>query len=164
VDDVELRPARLAAHTWRRLLRSALVAYLGVLLLLTFAPIDTNPDAPILRTQVLRTIRHALRHAPWSLPFALLVGNLVAFAPLGVLVPLLVRRRVAGLALAVLLLAFLLSLGIETGQVLVSSALGYAYRTADVDDVILNVTGALIGYALFAAVTTLVAWRRRRTA
>jgi glycopeptide antibiotics resistance protein len=34
-------------------------------------------------------------------------------------------------------------------QLAISLAVGHAYRTADIDDVVLNVAGALLGYVAF---------------
>ena len=72
-----------------------------------------------------------------------LVGNVVAFLPFG-FVPPLVRRRPMR-AWQVALLAAGLSLTIEALQ------LASGRRTADVDDVLLNTIGGLLGYALYRA-------------
>lgn len=42
-------------------------------------------------------------------------------------------------------------LGIETAQLMISLWLGYAYRIIDVNDVLMNTLGVLIGYGLFMA-------------
>ena len=102
------------------------------------------------------TFRLALRQGVGSHEFAVAIGNLVAFAPLGILVSVLARKRSL---LLVFTVAFLLSTAIELGQLSVSAAVGFGYRTADVDDVVVNVFGALIGYAaylLFVALRTQV--------
>jgi glycopeptide antibiotics resistance protein len=44
-----------------------------------------------------------------------------------------------------------LSASVELSQLAVSLLLGYWYRMSDVDDVLLNVAGVLLGYGLFAA-------------
>ena len=54
------------------------------------------------------------------------------------------RRRSFAL---VFVAALVLSFAIEPGQLAVSIALGFAYRQADIDDVIVNVCGAVVGYA-----------------
>ena len=124
--------------------------YLVVLLVLTFWPFDGfSGTTPVdLRLHAFRTINFALRKGPESHQFLILIGNVVAFVPLGLLVPLIVRRYSFA---AVFVSAFAVSLAIEIGQLAVSIALGFAYRTADIDDVIVNVCGALIGYAVFVA-------------
>ena len=69
------------------------------------------------------------------------LGNLAAFLPMGWLLPSLLgrrcsARRVAGLSLA-------LSLIVEVGQGISGR------RVADVDDLILNTAGGLMGYGLW---------------
>jgi glycopeptide antibiotics resistance protein len=71
-----------------------------------------------------------------------IVGNVVAFLPLGFLLPLVLRRPTR--AWQVALMAAALSATIEALQ------FASGRRTADVDDVLLNVMGGLAGY---------VAWR-----
>lgn len=70
-------------------------------------------------------------------------GNIAYFVPAGALLPL-VRSRPTS-ARQVALAAFALSGAVELAQ--------YASgrRVCDVDDVLLNVSGALLGYALFRA-------------
>jgi glycopeptide antibiotics resistance protein len=70
-------------------------------------------------------------------------GNVALFFPLGILIPLLWTRLRFRHGV---LIAIALSLGIEVVQYL-SSAWG-SYRSADVNDVILNVAGACLGLAL----------------
>jgi len=70
------------------------------------------------------------------------LGNLAAFVPLGLLAPMLLGPR--GSARRVAALAFGLSLLIESIQ----GCSGH--RVADVDDLILNTLGGLIGYGAWA--------------
>jgi len=57
------------------------------------------------------------------------------------------------------------SVVIELLQLVANAAVGANYRSVDIDDVILNTIGALVGYALFLGVRAAVrARRRRRTA
>ena len=76
---------------------------------------------------------------------ASMVGNMLLFLPFGVLVPWYCAR---GRSLrAVLLAALCVSTAIESLQ-FVERAIGLS-RSTDIDDVILNVTGALIGLACY---------------
>ena len=100
------------------------------------------------------TIGQYANQTPWysavnPVPLLLLeptsfVLNIVMFFPLGVLLPLLTAvgrpRRVAVIALA-------LSLAIELSQILAKSLLS-AGRSADVDDLLANTSGALLGLAV----------------
>ena len=70
-----------------------------------------------------------------------ILGNLVVFLPLGFAMPILGGR--ATRAWHVALTGALLSAGIELAQY----ELGR--RVADIDDVLMNTTGAAVGYAIF---------------
>ena len=84
-------------------------------------------------------------------PFELrnLVGNALLLVPLGLYAPMRWRNvRTAG---RVMVLAVVASGAIELGQLAISTVLGFPHRIADVDDVIVNVTGAMVGYVLWRA-------------
>lgn len=70
-----------------------------------------------------------------------ILGNFVMLLPFGIYFPLLYRRL--SHFLIVLLAAFLVSLSIELLQLVTS------FRSADVDDILLNTVGACFGYLLF---------------
>ncbi len=70
-------------------------------------------------------------------------GNIMLFFPLGVLIPLVLKRRRFW---RVIQIAVPVSCSIEILQYL-SSALG-SYRAADINDVILNIFGAFLGLVL----------------
>ena len=67
------------------------------------------------------------------------VGNIVAFVPLGLLPPFISRRRLSWVGVAAA--GALFSAAIEGSQFLLGT------RVTDVDDVLLNATGTLIGFA-----------------
>lgn len=74
-----------------------------------------------------------------------IIGNLLLTVPLGFLAPLVGRinlRRLPGLLL-------IGGLGFETGQLLINLAFGGNFRSVDINDVILNTSGTLLGYGLF---------------
>lgn len=142
--------------------RLLLATYLAVLVGLTFFPLPLPPltvDGPSvdLNLRPLRTIGPALDFGPGSQQFRLLVGNLLAFVPLGLLVPLARPRRHSWASVAVLGLA--LTVAIEVGQLLVSVTIGYAYRSADIDDVIVNWLGAGLGYAAYRLAAAIIPGR-----
>jgi len=128
--------------------------YLVVLLILTFFPFYglQGTDPVDLRLQAFRTIEFAFKKGLMSRQFVVLIGNVAAFVPLGMLLPALTIRRSL---LLVLVVGFCLSFAIEAGQLAVSIALGFAYRTADIDDVIVNVFGAGVGYAIYLLASAL---------
>ena len=77
--------------------------------------------------------------------------NILLFLPLGFLTPLLWRDfcRLRN----TLLLGFSFSLFVETAQLL-------TFRVTDVDDLIMNTAGAVLGFGAFAAITRCPAFRR----
>jgi len=74
-----------------------------------------------------------------------LIGNTAMFIPTGILTPLIYNRKFFG----TMLTGFLISLTIEIIQ------LPFAVRASDVDDLILNTLGCLIGYILYALMRAL---------
>ena len=83
-------------------------------------------------------------------------GNFVMLLPLGIYLPLLYRKFRKGSGFfAVLLISFFVSVGIELLQ------LATSYRSADVDDVILNTLGACVGFFIYLLFKLLVGGSRK---
>lgn len=138
-----------------------LVAYFGVLALLVFLPFGRGMDlGDRLNLELFATIDRALELGSRSPSFRLMLGNIAAFIPFGILLPMIVRTRWSFAFVAIAALG--LSAAIELGQLAISVWLGYAYRSTDIDDIILNTLGALVGYLGFVAVTILEAVRPGR--
>ena len=72
------------------------------------------------------------------------IGNAVMLLPLAIFIPLL-SQRLSGF-IPVVLICLLVSVCIELMQLVTS------YRSTDIDDVILNTTGAVVGYILYLLV------------
>jgi glycopeptide antibiotics resistance protein len=113
-----------------------LALYLLILFALTMAPTRRLP-IQMINLIPFKTIMAGIQRGGLLLNVNVL-GNIVAFVPLGMLVPAL-GRRLSGPATILGASAFV-SISIEVLQWL------FARRVADVDDVILNVFGALLGY------------------
>jgi glycopeptide antibiotics resistance protein len=97
----------------------------------------------------LATIRDVLLHGTRFAQVWILGGNVLTLAPFGFLLPfaaptLATWRRMAAAA-------FLFPLGIELAQLGGSLSLGYSYRVTEVDDVLLNFAGVLLGFAAYIA-------------
>ena len=137
-------------QTTRIILTAALLVYAAVLVYALFFSEHLgrgvpSEDAARINLVPFREIRRFLLH--WDkvgMKYSLIntAGNILAFLPLGFLSPLLFLRlrrwfRMAGIGL-------LVSLVIEILQ-LVSGA-----GVFDVDDLILNTVGTILGYAVFA--------------
>jgi glycopeptide antibiotics resistance protein len=141
----------------QRLIAFGLVLYLIVLVRLVVFKYPDVMMEEILRTWSLEGVVRQINHVniiPFrtilnslfdpTLPVQLptLIYNVAAFVPLGVLVPLIAKR--AGKLALVLIIAFSLSVALEAIQVFTRLGEG------DIDDVILNMLGAAVGYGMFA--------------
>jgi glycopeptide antibiotics resistance protein len=143
-----------------RLALALLLLYLGMLAFLTLRPLGVEGSDLRLNLKPFATIMPALRHGPGSFVFSSLVGNVLAFMPLGLLLPLAFRRIPW---LLVILAGAALSATIELTQYALSTNLGYGYRRADIDDVIVNVFGTVVGltlYGLIQLTASFVRWVR----
>ena len=120
----------------RRVLLSAILAgyilFLFDIALLRF-PV-TNPGT---NWVPFRSILNDWQHGGWGFVINFL-GNIVAFVPMGVLPPLIRRRRTT--AGQVALFSLSISLTIEVGQYLSGR------RVPDIDDLILNTVGGVVGF------------------
>lgn len=135
--------------------RVLLLLYLGWLLAATLFPVPiARPDhSSDLKASVNRPnaiplagIRQTL-DVPGVWPrVRLLAGNVLVFVPFGLLLPLAVPRLRR--ARSVFLAGVLLSGGIELAQLGISLLLGTWYRMSDIDDVLLNVAGVMLGWIL----------------
>ncbi len=125
-------------------------AYLLVFLGLTLGGFY-HPGSPV-NLVPFRTMEHDIRHGGWEF-LVNFVGNVVVTLPMGWFLPVLLGIRCS--TVKVVGASFLLSATIELLQ-------GFSgRRVADIDDVILNTLGGLIGYAIWAGGERIVARLRR---
>ena len=144
---------------WRLLVRVALAIYAAVLIGLVFFPLPLPPwvvpgfdqgpglgpwPLPWANVTPFATIGPAIHLGPDWPQFWTLLGNVAAFVPLGVFVGLSRPDRRSWRRVFVVGLAA--TVAIESTQLGLSLVMGYPFRTADIDDVIVNVAGALLGY------------------
>ena len=153
----------------RTCLYLALTAYVGAVAAATLFPLPFERGMGYAPTWgisynlvpfagIARTVADAAQTGWWwSIASVIVGGNVLMFVPLGIMLPLL-SERLRRLPAAVLVLAAC-SVAIELAQLVVGLAVaGHLYRVVDVDDVILNVAGGLIGFGLWKA------WERIRSA
>jgi glycopeptide antibiotics resistance protein len=147
------RPAFVVA------MRVLLVLYLGWVAAATLFPLPVRPLVAELEAAgrgvtvqlvPLASVRDVLLRGTAFTQAWILGGNVLTLAPLGFLLPFSAPRRATWPRMAAAALLF--PLGIESAQLGVSLALGYSYRVTEVDDVLLNFAGVLLGYAAYVAV------------
>jgi glycopeptide antibiotics resistance protein len=150
---------------WSSLVRLAFALYLVVLIGLLFTPFPFPPwtrlpeesldgyrpwPFPWVNIVPFETISGALRYGLDWQPGRVLVGNVLAFAPFGVFLPLLWPRRRS--LISVVAAGVAISLVLEAVQLGLSVFIGAPYRVADIDDVIINVLGVALGYGLYRTI------------
>jgi glycopeptide antibiotics resistance protein len=150
---------------WLSLVRLMFAVYLVVLVGLLFTPFPFPPwtrlpeeslddyrpwPFPWVNIVPFETISGALRYGLDWQPGRVLVGNVLAFAPFGVFLPLLRPGRRS--LISVVAAGVAISLALEAVQLGLSLLIGAPYRVADVDDVIINVLGVALGYGLYRTI------------
>ena len=134
------------------ILFSTAFVYFTALITVTFFPVicdNGNPAAKtsaLLQTVPFHTINNMIKYASDKTMVMQVVGNVLLTIPFGILLPVMIKKKDP---LIILPLLLALPLVIESMQWIIGWLLGTYYRTTDIDDVILNFTGGLIGYTLF---------------
>jgi glycopeptide antibiotics resistance protein len=134
--------------------------YVGAILAITIAPAAissfNNPNAqkfnliPLINTYKQYVDTLAASNGI-STRFALenIIGNFILFIPLGIFLPAIFKQL--GSLMQVAIVCFLFSFAIELLQCILRKF--GIYRTTDIDDVILNTLGGIIGWLIFYAAT-----------
>ncbi|MEN8239537.1 MAG: VanZ family protein [Actinomycetota bacterium] len=151
---------------WQRLSVAVLGVYTPVVLGVTLGgiPIELAGEAPEGWTYVslvpfatISDLLSLIADSPFQAYMRQLYGNLILLAPLGFLLPVLHPRfrRLRDTTVAVLAA----SLAIELSQLAISLAIRFPYRAFDVDDLILNTIGGVLGWAVWRITLGLLAKR-----
>jgi len=161
---VAWRAARSGQPAFVVAMRALFVLYLGWVVGATLFPLPVRPGVAELEAAgrgvtvdlvPLASIRDVLLHGTLFAQAWILGGNVLTPAPFGFLLPYAAPRLATWRRMA--LAGVLFPLAIELSQFAISLALGYSYRVTEVDDVLLNFAGVLLGYAVFVVVRGLVA-------
>lgn len=147
----------------RALLLLLFVGYIGVVATITLFPliIKLYPGQGIPNlgynlipfNGIFETIHTCSGFQDWrgEIPWITLGGNIVMFMPLGVFLPLIFPSIRRFRRLAVVVSAS--SCAIEVTQLFLGLTVGSLYRCVDIDDVILNTIGGMLGYGIYWLVT-----------
>jgi glycopeptide antibiotics resistance protein len=154
----------MRAPVRRAAIEALFVGYMAAVLYAVFLPLPLRPeDTRFVWASVnlvpARTVVGIIRDFP-GLVIQQLVGNVVMFLPLGFLLPLLSTRHRRFATTAAVGLS--VSVGIELVQLALLLILS-SRRSVDVDDVILNVAGAGLGYLAWQGAHALGGNVRRRS-
>ncbi|GAA2951085.1 VanZ family protein [Streptomyces enissocaesilis] len=141
--------AELRAPWWRTALRAlavvaafvGLVLFSAVLARLTLAPSHASEDLVTTNLTPGASLRQYAEDYTFLAACKQIGGNLLLGMPFGLLLPVLVPRSLRLLRVVVLTVVVMVLVELAQGAMVTG-------RAFDVDDVILNTTGALIGYFL----------------
>ena len=132
----------------RKVMIGLFVVYITLALSVTLFPIPFQEIYPsgykynfIPFKSIADSINAGLRPALTSV-----LGNVILTMPFGFLITLLKGNKKF---LSVLLWVVAFSLAIELAQFVIGAGIGYRYRNVDIDDLILNTIGGIIGYAIY---------------
>lgn len=130
---------------YRNLLYTALLIYINLVLGITIFPIPIQEipawNFPYYFVPFSSVVVEF--HSGITSIIRNLLGNIIMFVPLGIMLPLLLRKRNLP---RILLTATLATVSIELMQFLIGVLVGFHYRVVSVDDVILNLIGAVLGF------------------
>ncbi|MGC4378809.1 VanZ family protein [Fictibacillus sp. Mic-4] len=87
--------------------------------------------------------------------FKQVFGNILLFAPLGFYLPLVCRK--CSKFKHVFFTGLFFSLSIEILQAAISFVIGFRYKVFDIDDIILNTIGTILGFILLLSIRPLLA-------
>lgn len=153
-----------ASGSWYRRLAVALAcAHIGAVLAVTLFPMPVagaEPFAvPYSNVQLVpfRTIRLLFAGSQEARQLG---GNLLLLAPMGFLVP--IAWPAARPFLATVVVGLSTSMLIELLQFTFGVLVGEFYRVVDVDDVLLNTAGVVLGRLVFAVLWPIWRWLQRR--
>lgn len=93
-------------------------------------------------------IKEIIEFSPFTIALKQLVGNILLFVPLGFALPILYPKLNLK-SINIVIICFFVSLTIELTQLVSGVFIGYNYRSFDVDDLLLNTIGSIIGLLLF---------------
>lgn len=127
------------------------VIYVLMLISVCFFPLPVQRAAMHVECQLkgniipFASIKDILHNNPKSVIMRQIGGNAILLLPFGVYLPLMVKN----IKKYYYLLTFIISaLSIEVIQFIICRIINYNYRAVDIDDVILNVFGAVVGMVL----------------
>ena len=161
---VAWRAARSGRPAFVVAMRALFVLYLGWVVGATLFPLPVRGGVVELESagrQVelglvpLASIRDVLENGSRFAQLWILGGNVLTLAPFGFLLPFSAPSLATWPRMAAAALLF--PLGVELAQLGISLALGYSYRVTEIDDVLLNAVGVLLGFVVYVALRPHVA-------
>lgn len=135
----------------KKILISLFIVYITAVVSITIFPIIIDLDLmPINDSSIIlvpfSTITNLLENATlWTIVLQI-IGNIIMTIPYGIFIPFMVKRK---RWYNYLVYTLIFPLAIELTQLIICVSTNSFYRTVDIDDVILNSIGIIIGYGIY---------------
>lgn len=117
-------------------------------------PIDDAETVVMVNLIPFKTISEMYLNMPSYVFIKQIFGNILLLIPFGFLIPILFKRITSFLKLVICSLIF--SIAVEFLQLFINVITKYPNRASDIDDIILNVIGAIIGFLILKIVNKLL--------
>ena len=135
----------------KKILISLFIVYITVVVSITIFPIIIDPELMPMndRSIVLipfSTITNLIENATLWTVVLQIIGNIIMTIPYGVFIPFMVKKK---RWYNYLVYTLIFPLAIELTQLIICVSTNSFYRTVDIDDVILNSIGIIIGYGIY---------------
>lgn len=130
--------------------------YITLVIAVTLFPLPISKEfIELMRVQTIsannfipfNSINDLLSNSSVSIILRNILGNIVLLLPFGFFLPCLSKKL--NYIRRVFIGSLIFSMIIESSQFIISLILGYSYKVTDIDDLILNVIGGILGYAIF---------------
>ncbi len=160
VSFIQLRHNASFTHTFGMLF---LVTYVCTLIAVTLFPIPFQVKMQAIwrnsgviysnNLQPFSTIYATLARSSAEQSLIKIAGSFFYIMPLAVFLPALWKRyrSLRGTFIAIVAV----SLSIEVMQLIISSMIGFTYKSANVDDLLFSMAGAIIGYYIYVAISSI---------
>ena len=132
----------------RKILIGLFVAYITIALSITLFPIPFQESYLSGYSHNFLPLRSIILSFEAGLRSSLtsVLGNVILTMPFGFLITML-RKNKSFLSVLILIVAF--SLMIEFLQLSIGLIIGYSYRNVDIDDLLLNTVGGILGWCIY---------------
>lgn len=135
----------------KKILISLFIVYMTVVVSITIFPVIILPNVMLIHDKSIilipfTTIIDFFTNAALETIILQIFGNIIMTIPYGIFIPFIVKRK---RWYHYLMYTLALPLAIELTQLIICVSTNSFYRTFDVDDIILNSIGIIIGYGVY---------------
>jgi len=140
--------------SWRLLVLFFFYVYISMIILIVLLPMPVYKESiEIFKGMYIKnnyipfkSIIQIINNLSLATALKQVMGNIIMFVPFGFFIPILFRKYSIK---KYTIICFLIACSIEMSQLVLSNIIGVRFKITDIDDVILNLSGGVIGYYIF---------------